>query len=103
MMEIRSAVSVHDFESACDLISAMADWDIRETRERGFPVVDLISAVYSHTPATLKAKFDRPNAGLFIARLGGKEAGCLAFAELEDGSGEVQKLFVDPSCRGNGV
>lgn len=103
MIDIRSAATVHDFEIACDLISAMADWDIRETQERGLSVVDLIGAVYSHTPATLKAKFDRANAGLFIARLGGEAAGCLAFAELEDGSGEVQKLFVDPRFRGNGV
>jgi ribosomal protein S18 acetylase RimI-like enzyme len=103
MIDIRSAATVHDFEIACDLISAMADWDIRETRERGLSVADLISDAYSHTPATLKAKFDQPKAGLFIARVGGKAAGCLAFAKLDDGSGEVQKLFVDPGCRGNGV
>src|SRR4051812_29805052 len=103
MIDIRSATSVHDFEIACDLVSTMADWDIRETRQRGLSVEDLVRTVYSHTPATLQAKFDQPNAGLLIARLDGKAAGCLAFAGLEDGSGEVQKLFVDPECRGKGV
>lgn len=103
VVDIRKAATFRDFEVAGDLIGAMAVWDIHETRRRGFPVADLASVVYGYSLAGLEAKFTQPKAALLIARLDNAAAGCLAFSELEDGTGEIQKFFVGPGFRERGI
>lgn len=46
----------------------------------------------------------RPPNGLFLlARLDGRAVGCIALKRLDDGIGEIKRLWVDPATRGLGV
>ena len=43
------------------------------------------------------------NVRFFVARRDGRALGCGGYALLDDGAGEMKRLFVDPGARGQGV
>ncbi|MEA2629514.1 MAG: hypothetical protein QOJ10_1974 [Chloroflexota bacterium] len=52
----------------------------------------------------LKAEHLAPGLGTFvIARLGGVAVGCGAIRRLDQTTGEVKRMYVDPGVRGRGV
>ena len=44
-----------------------------------------------------------PGTPCLLARLDGRAVGCVALAPLEDGVGEVKRMYTDPSVRGRRI
>lgn len=52
---------------------------------------------------SLPGRFIAPRGGLWLARLGGVAAGCVALRPLDEDAAEVKRMYVDPAWRGQGV
>ncbi|MGR9373880.1 GNAT family N-acetyltransferase [Rhizobium leguminosarum] len=102
-MEIRTINSLADFKEAHALIDAMGKWDSEQSRKFGVPDAELIEYIYGHTPETLMEKFNKRDAGFFLARIGENIAGCAGYSKSDDGIAELQKMYVRPEARGKGV
>jgi len=103
LMEIRTINSLAEFEDAHALIGAMSKWDAEESRKFGVPDTELIEYIYGHTPKTLMEKFNKCDAGFFLARIGESIAGCAGYSKSDDGIAELQKMYVRPEVRRQGV
>lgn len=53
--------------------------------------------------AALPEPYVPPRGGLWVAFVDGKGSGCAALREIDDETGEVKRMFVDPEMRGNGI
>ena len=51
----------------------------------------------------LPGNYAPPEGALLIARDGDKAAGCVALRRLEDGSGEMKRMYVRDAYRGSGL
>ncbi|MBP2447042.1 GNAT family N-acetyltransferase [Rhizobium leguminosarum] len=102
-MEIHAISSLADFEEAHALIDAISKWDAEQSRKFGVPNAELIEYIYGHTPETLMGKFNKRDAGFFLARTGENIAGCAGYSKSDDGIAELQKMYVRPEVRGKGV
>ena len=53
--------------------------------------------------AKLPAKYAEPEGSIFLAKVGGQAAGCIALWKLEVGVCEMKRLFVKTEFRGLGI
>ena len=60
-------------------------------------------AEISEIIARLPAPYVPPSGGLWVSWEGDQATGCVALQPLSDGTGEVKRMYVDPSFRGRGI
>ena len=53
--------------------------------------------------AALPQPYVPPRGGLWVAFVDGLGSGCAALREIDDETGEVKRMYVDPEMRGNGI
>jgi GNAT superfamily N-acetyltransferase len=53
--------------------------------------------------ATLPGKYSPPEGRLYLARIQGSIAGCIALRKLDEGICEVKRLYLRESARGQGI
>jgi ribosomal protein S18 acetylase RimI-like enzyme len=51
--------------------------------------------------AALPGNYVPPAGGLWMARVAGQPAGCVALRKLDEHSAELKRLYVQPQCRGH--
>ncbi len=90
---VREAGGGSDVERVRRLVTAHGD--ARATT----PGVEYVYA----DAATMPGPYVPPLGGIWLALDGEKEIGCVALRPMEEGSGEVKRMFVDPEWRGVGV
>ena len=64
------------------------------------------SVVIRESRAQFECDYFAPNAGLWLAAVGNKLAGCIALRELlssEGTRGEIKRMYVRPAYRGQGI
>lgn len=93
MITIVAAESPPDLEAARLLILAHAA-SLRE-----HPCSDLVRA----DAESLPGPYAPPRGRLYLARLDGTPAGCVALRPLDAVTGEVKRMFVPPAARKNGI
>lgn len=103
MIEIAICANRADFEAVVGLLAEMAVWDIAETRAVGAPTDDLMGLYYGDDADALMAKLTGARGICWLARSSGHALGSVALARIDDGLGEIQKLFVRPEARGTGL
>ena len=60
-------------------------------------------AAFNEEVATLPGEYALPAGRLLLARTGGQAAGCVAMRRLDAGRGEMKRLYVRESFRGDGL
>jgi putative acetyltransferase len=65
--------------------------------------VDLEYQGFTAELNTLPGAYQPPRGGLYLARIGGTAAGCVAFRPLADRVCEMKRLYVRPAHRSAGV
>jgi GNAT superfamily N-acetyltransferase len=88
---IREAASQDDIAHARELFVEYATW----------LAVDLCFQNFDEELATLPGKYAPPRGRLFLA--GEPPVGCIALRPLDEGIGEVKRLYVRPAARGTGL
>lgn len=58
---------------------------------------------YGHELTNLNAKYGLPHGRLYIAYIGGKAAGCIAFRKLNNTECEMKRLYIRPRYRKMGI
>ena len=93
MIEIRSADDPEALAIAKRLIGAhFAAHSEHHDRESSEGIIDALPQPY--VP---------PRGGLWVAFVDGLGSGCAALREIDDETGEVKRMYVDPDMRGNGI
>jgi GNAT superfamily N-acetyltransferase len=102
--EIGIARSAEDFEIVAGLCRKFGQWDAKLAPSHGVSAEDVKAVFHPDTSGSeLAAKFGGPDAIIFLARVDGIPAGCVAFEPFGDDASEVKKFFVDPPFRGKGI
>jgi putative acetyltransferase len=65
--------------------------------------IDLTQENFAEDMAQFPGPFAPPSGALILARDNDVPAGCVALRPLEDGAGEIKRLYVAPTYRGEGV
>ncbi|WP_337041185.1 GNAT family N-acetyltransferase [Emticicia sp. 17c] len=68
-----------------------------------FLQVDLCFQNFEEELAKLPAKYAEPEGAIFLARVDGASAGCVALWKLEEGVCEMKRLYVKPAYQGIGL
>ena len=104
MISVSPARSAEDFEIVAGLSRKLAQWDAEAAPSHGVSAED-VKAIFhpDRSGSELAAEFARPDALVFLARVDGVPAGCLAFEPFGDNASELATFFVDASFRGKGV
>lgn len=93
-IRIEIAATVEDFDAARELIQEYADW----------LAVDLCFQDYDAEIAGLDTYYGPPTGRLYLAKVDGAAAGCMAVRALPAaGEGELKRLYVRPAYRGLGI
>lgn len=91
-----------------ELFQAEAKEDIEEARaifreyERWLGM-SLCFQSFEEELATLPGKYAPPEGRLYLARIQGSIAGCIALRKLDEGICEVKRLYLRESARGQGI
>jgi putative acetyltransferase len=83
----------HDLDAVRDLILAHVE------ARAATPGIEYMRA----DALSLPGRFSAPRGGLWLARVAGMAAGCVALRPLDDSAAEVKRMYVDPAWRGQGV
>jgi putative acetyltransferase len=65
--------------------------------------IDLCFQNFERELATLPGGYAPPNGFLLLARVDGQSAGCIALRPMEDGIGEIKRLYVRQAFRRRGL
>jgi len=103
LIEISECRNKADFQAVVDLLAEMAVWDIAETGALGIPTDDLMSLYYGDDADALMSKLSGARGKCWLARSTGRLVGCIALARIDQGTGEIQKLYLRPGARGSGL
>jgi putative acetyltransferase len=93
MIEIRQAESEGDMEDARSIFREYERW----------LGMSLCFQSFEEEVATLPGRYAPPHGRLYLARIDGEIAGCVALRKLEDGVCEMKRLYLRESARGKGV
>ena len=66
---------------------------------------EAVQVVLRDSPASLQQLIDEPGAGMWVAYLGDKAAGCVVLRRLDSipSASECKRLYVRPEARGHGI
>jgi len=90
---MRQAVLAEDILSARELFREYESW----------LGMSLCFQDFEREVATLPGKYAMPDGRLYLAYFDDKLAGCIALRKLEDGIGEMKRLFVRDGFRGQKI
>jgi len=101
---IRLAETEADFDEARVLGRTYLDWMLKVHPELREPILAFFDPVeYEQTLAALPVVHARPKGAVLLADLGGSSVGCVMYLEMQPGTAEVKRLFVDEAGRGHGL
>jgi GNAT superfamily N-acetyltransferase len=92
-VQLIEARTASDLEHARRLFRAYADW----------LAVDLSFQAFEQELASLPGSYAPPAGRLLLARVGGDTAGSVGLRQLEAGSCEMKRLWVEPGFGGRGL
>ncbi|GAK56786.1 NUDIX hydrolase [Candidatus Vecturithrix granuli] len=90
---IQEVHSAQDIDHIRNLFREYANW----------LSVDLSFQGFEQELATLPGVYTRPDGLLLLAYSEGKPAGCIALRKIDQGIGEVKRMYVVPACRRQGL
>lgn len=93
MIELITASTERHFVDARDLILEYAAW-------LNF---DLAFQHFDQEMASLPAMYNGRDGGIFIAYMNGQPVGVIGLRRFSETAGEVKRMFVKDSARGNGI
>ena len=93
MLEIIQAITQKDIEDARSIFREYEQW----------LGLSLCFQSFEQELADLPGKYAPPDGRLYLARLDGETAGCIALRKLEGGVCEMKRLFLRENARGKGV
>ncbi|QDC03392.1 GNAT family N-acetyltransferase [Mesorhizobium sp. 8] len=104
MISVMPARSARDFDAAADLCRRLGQWDAEAVAPHGVSAA-AVTAIFhpDRSGSDLAAKYDHPDAMMFLARVEGVPAGCVAFEAFNEQASEIEKFFVDTQFRGKGI
>ena len=101
---IRLADTEADFDEARALGRTYLAWLLKTYPEQREPILAFYDPVdYEQTLAELPVVHARPKGAVLLADLGGTAVGCVMYLEMQPGTAEVMRLFVDEAGRGHGL
>ena len=105
MIQIHACARRDEFDIVHAMLVEMGRWDAAEAGRFGIPQADVLGAYYSATQDALMSRFTEPDAAFFLWPRwnGDAQAGCLGFSRSAGGIAEVQKVYVRPEVRGEGI
>ena len=104
MIQIQACARRDEFDIAHAMLVEMGRWAAAEAGGLGIPDADdVLGAYYGAPQDALMSKFTEPDAAFYLARWKDDPAGCFGFSRSADGIAEVQKFYVRPEVRGNGI
>jgi putative acetyltransferase len=100
--------SVLNNSGEADIVFASAPDELAAIRElfREYAAglaIDLCFQNFEHELATLPGSYAPPHGFLLLARVHGQDAGCIALRPMEDGIGEIKRLYIRPVVRRHGL
>ena len=105
-MDILHAASGDALEDMIALAQEYIDV-VRADAKARLPELDTDVFTAEHAYDDMRAKFPGthilPDGGLWVARVEGKGAGCVALGRLDDHIAELRTLYVRPTYRGLGI
>ncbi|MGV3549925.1 GNAT family N-acetyltransferase [Rhizobium sp.] len=103
MLSVTLADDPEDLRVIAAFFHALAEWDASQAAASGISPDVILAFFHSDPDEDPVAKFLRPEARLFIAKVDGVAAGCVAFDRFDDARLEIHRVFVTPDYRGRGV
>ena len=103
MVEILQATTPTHYDAVEKLVREYIEWDADQTSKLGLDPQVFIDFYYGGEPESLPGKFAPPMGCLLLATLNGQPAGCIGFRQLTEEVCELKRMYVRPTCRGNGI
>lgn len=102
-VKVRAARTAADFAAIRAMQAEMALWDAAECAAMGCPSDGVAGAFYGEDAERLRKVFTGPGAMMLVALRAGLVVGHAGFAGHDADIAEVQKVWLDPAARGQGI